>query len=129
MVADKPAELYMTALTRARFCQLAGQSVDGPPDQLFTLGLFSVIDALTDTSMEAAADALPLPPRLRNALVNRTGPGRLLSCVEALERGQFDRVARQLAHPARDYTNALAWANATTAGMRLNDDATDGPLV
>jgi c-di-GMP phosphodiesterase len=42
-VEGKPAELTITALIRARFCQLAS-----PPNaasgELFTLGLFSVID-------------------------------------------------------------------------------------
>ena len=50
-VGDKPRELFVTALIRARFCQSAGDPSDGPPSELFTLGLFSVLDALTDTPM------------------------------------------------------------------------------
>ena len=122
IVADKPPELFLTALIRARFCQLAGEQVDGPPDERFTLGLFSVVDALTDTTMTDAVDLLPLPPRMRDALINRSGPGRLLDCVEAIEQGFFGQATRQLAHPARDYANALAWANETMRGIDVDGD-------
>ncbi len=124
-VADKPPELFLTALIRARFCQLAGEAIDGPPEERFTLGLFSVVDALTDTTMETAVALLPLPQRTRDALVTRSGPGRLLECVEAIEQGQFGRVARRLDHPARDYASALAWANETAKGLEPNGDDDD----
>jgi len=110
-VDDKPHELFLTALIRARFCQQAGQNQDGPPAERFTLGLFSVLDALLDTTMEEAVAELPFPQRLRDALINHSGPGRLLDCVEAIEHGHFNRSARQLDHAARDYVGALAWAN------------------
>jgi len=48
-VGEQPRELLVTALIRARFCELAGSSEDGTPAELFTLGLFSVLDALTAT--------------------------------------------------------------------------------
>jgi c-di-GMP phosphodiesterase len=110
-IEDKPRELFTTALIRARFCQTAGEDIDGPPAERFTIGLFSVVDALTDTDMKKAVNSLPFPPRIRDALVDHSGPGRLISCVQAIEQGHFNRVARQLSHPARHYTQALAWAN------------------
>lgn len=122
-VGDKPPELFLTALIRARFCQLAGEARDGPPEELFTIGLFSVLDALTDSTMETAVALLPFPQRICDALVNRTGPGRLLDCVEAIEQGDFGHAARQLEHPARDYGAALAWANDTA--RELHDETVD----
>jgi c-di-GMP phosphodiesterase len=110
-IEDKPRELFTTALIRARFCQTAGEDIDGPPAERFTIGLFSVVDALTDTDMKKAVSLLPFPARIRDALVDHSGPGRLISCVQAIEQGHFNRVARQLSHPARHYTQALAWAN------------------
>jgi hypothetical protein len=93
-----------------------------------------VIDALTDTTMETAVALLPLPQRTRDALVNRSGPGRLLGCVEAIEQGHFNQAARQLEHPARDYGTALAWANETMKELRASEgldleDADDGELI
>jgi EAL and modified HD-GYP domain-containing signal transduction protein len=109
-IEDKPKELFMTALVRGRFCELAGEPEDGTPQERFTLGLFSVLDALMDTSMRTAVEALPLSPRMRQALVEHTGAGRLVNCVEAIEHGYFDPAERQLKHAAADYIEALGWA-------------------
>jgi EAL and modified HD-GYP domain-containing signal transduction protein len=110
-IDDKPRELFVTALVRARFCEHAGEPVDGSPEERFTIGLFSVLDALMDTTMETAVESLPLPPRMRDALVKRYGGGRLLDCVEAIERGDMNASVRQLGHAARHYVSALSWAN------------------
>jgi EAL and modified HD-GYP domain-containing signal transduction protein len=108
-IGGKPRELFVTALVRARFCQLAGQPTDGPASELFALGLFSVVDALTDRPMASVVRSLPFPDAMRDALVNRSGPGRLLDCVEALESGEFAR-ARGLVPAAPDhYLEAVAW--------------------
>ena len=52
----------LAALVRARFCQLAGQDEDGLSSELFALGLFSVIDALTDRPMASVVSSLPFAP-------------------------------------------------------------------
>jgi len=116
-IENKPRELFLTALIHARFCELAGTSQDGSPQERFTLGLFSVLDALLDTTMETAVALLPLPPRMRDALVAHNGPGRLLDCVQAIEQGHFNPVVRQLDHAARHYVAALAWADDTAKGL------------
>jgi EAL and modified HD-GYP domain-containing signal transduction protein len=112
-VGDKPRELYMTALVRARFCQQAGGAQDGPKPELFTLGLFSVLDALTDTSMRIALHSLPLTPAMREALIHHTGPGRLLDCVIAIENGEFDRATEIVGNASTHYIDAVAWSNST----------------
>jgi EAL and modified HD-GYP domain-containing signal transduction protein len=116
-MGDKPRELFVTALIRARFCQLAGDPQDGTPDQLFMLGLFSVLDALTDTSMHTALQNLPLTPVLRDALINHTGAGRLLDCVMAIEGGAFERAGEILPASADHYLHAVSWSN--DAGAHL----------
>jgi len=53
---DKPAELVVTSLVRARFCELVGYEA-GMKEQgmeLFLLGLLSFLDALVDRSLEEA---------------------------------------------------------------------------
>jgi c-di-GMP phosphodiesterase len=121
-IGGKPRELFVTALVRARFCQLVGQDEDGHDSELFALGLFSVIDALTDRPMASVVSSLPFPPAMRDALVNRTGPGRLLDCVAAIEEGEFRR-ARTLVPGAPElYLDALAWTNETAKHL-LDGDA------
>jgi c-di-GMP phosphodiesterase len=110
-LADKPRELFVTALIRAHFCQEAGQPKDGPSAELFTLGLFSVLDALNDTSMFIALQDLPLTPSMRDALIEHAGPGRLLDCVMAIENGDFDHANGILADSSKYYLDSVAWSN------------------
>jgi EAL and modified HD-GYP domain-containing signal transduction protein len=93
MLADvdhRPRELLTTALVRARFCERVGplyrqQNVD----QLFALGLFSVLDALMDTPMTKALRPLPLSEEMVGALTLRSGAqGTVLACALAAERGE-----------------------------------------
>lgn len=110
-LGDKPRELFVTALIRARFCEQAGQDADGTPAERFTLGLFSVLDALTDISMYTALQELPLTPSMRDALIHHTGPGRLLGCVMAIEQGEFARAADIVPGASQYYLDAVAWSN------------------
>jgi EAL and modified HD-GYP domain-containing signal transduction protein len=111
-VDEKPRELIETALVRARFCELAGE---GSRNQLFTLGLFSVVDALMDAPMEALLASMPFPEDMREALVDRTGPkGELLNAATSFERGEFEP---SLDRFAAAHLEAIAWA--TTAADEL----------
>jgi EAL and modified HD-GYP domain-containing signal transduction protein len=116
-VGDQPRELLVTALIRARFCETAGAASDGSPAELFTLGLFSVLDALTATPMHIAIADLPLGPSLHDALLHHSGPGRLLDSVIAIEAGDFDRANKITANSAELYLEAVAWCNELGAGM------------
>ncbi|HUA46872.1 MAG TPA: HDOD domain-containing protein [Solirubrobacteraceae bacterium] len=112
-VDGKPPELTVTALARAHFCERAGERLPGPrPGELFTLGLFSVIDALMDAPIEDVVALIPFPADMRGALVQRKGEkGALLECVTALEAGDFER-ARKLVRGAGElYVEALMWAD------------------
>ena len=75
LASDKPEELVRTSIIRARLCELLGKSgsaqVDG--SELFTLGLFSLIDAIMDQEMHILMDKLPLAEPIRNALTSGEG--------------------------------------------------------
>jgi c-di-GMP phosphodiesterase len=117
-LAHERPELTRAALVRARFCELAdeGQNSDGA--QRFTLGLFSVMDALMDSTLEDALVAVPFPEDMREALIDHTGPlGRLLGAVIALEEGSFE-LAQALCPPSCElYLEALIWADTTVAAL------------
>ncbi len=122
-IGGKPRELFITALVRARFCQLAGEGERDPAPELFALGLFSVIDALTDRPMSTVVQSLPFPPEMRDALINRTGRGRLLDCVAAMEEGEFSRARRIVPSAPEHYLEALAWTNETARHLLDGDHA------
>ena len=84
-------ELVELALQRARMCEVLGGSPNAESaDAHFTVGLFSVADALLDASMDDVLAELPFSAEIRAALLTREGPkGKLLNTVEAYERGAF----------------------------------------
>lgn len=116
-VDDKPTELTLTALTRARFCELAGEELGlASGAELFTLGLFSVIDALMDTPMQDVVESLPLADDMREALVHRSGPlGELLDAAAAREQGESGGTI--VPHADELYLRAVIWANTAAESL------------
>ena len=122
-VEDKPHELMVTALLRARLAELLAPTFgESDPDALFIVGLFSVLDALMDAPMAEVLEALPLAEAVAAALLRREGTkGQALSCVIACERGD---VIEARNGPAADallgdlYLEAAAWATQAGEGLR-----------
>lgn len=123
-IDDKPTELTVTALIRARFCELAGEQLGiASPAELFTLGLFSVIDGMLDAPMRDVVATLPFAAEMRDALVLRRGQlGRLLDCVDCLQGGEYGAAPAFLPRAGDLYLEALMWAN--TAAESLLGEAT-----
>jgi EAL and modified HD-GYP domain-containing signal transduction protein len=116
-----PRELSVVGLTRARMCELLGsgrQDVGG--DQLFTVGLLSVADALLQVPLETIVEELPLADDVGAALLRRDGPvGSILDAVVSYEQGEFD-AASLAAHSrgiASSYRDALGWAVETVSAL------------
>lgn len=119
MVDGKPGELTRTALTRARFCELAGAGFEtGVRGELFTVGLLSVIDALLDLPLPEVLQELPLAGDLADALLDQRGPyGDALRAVIALETGDY-RAAEGLIPDAEElYLDSTAWADEATESL------------
>jgi EAL and modified HD-GYP domain-containing signal transduction protein len=92
-IDDKPRELMITSMMRAHMCQQLGAAMrQKNVDQFFTVGLFSLVDALVDRPMVDALEPLPLVDEVRDALLHRKGVmARALECVEAYERCDWER--------------------------------------
>jgi EAL and modified HD-GYP domain-containing signal transduction protein len=118
-IAAKPQELTVTALLRARFCELAGARLPGADaSELFTLGLFSVIDALLDLPLGEILDGVPFTESLRVALLERSGAlGSLLQCLAHLEAGQSAAAEALVPGAAGTYLAAIAWATEAAAAL------------
>ena len=123
-VGDKPNELITMALTRARFMQLLAMETGRPDAEAhFTVGLFSLLDALMDMPMERVMESMSLPEELRDALQYRVGrKGDALSLTLALERGQLEEALREIwleapAPLAELHRQAINWADETLAGI------------
>ena len=114
---DIPDVLLATALVRANMCQLlsgAGESAAG--DSYFTVGLFSVADALANAPMQDVIEQLPFREDIAAALLHGSGElGTMLSEVTAYQRGDFDTASELIRrHPDIEqiYREASTWADA-----------------
>ena len=109
--SDAPEELVELALQRARMCEvLGGNRALDASDGHFTVGLFSVADALLGSPMEDVLETLPFSDEIRAALLRREGPkGELLTTVVAYEQGEFPTATGDVS-PAQAYGDAVTWA-------------------
>jgi EAL and modified HD-GYP domain-containing signal transduction protein len=115
---DKPNELVVTGIVRARMCeQLAIAYHHKDAEGFFTTGLFSVMDALMDTSLVELLASLPLSREIIEALLNYEGAkGRVLRAAIAYERGAFAELDElpPMRTPLSDiYYEAVQWAGET----------------
>lgn len=112
----KPRELLSMSLSRARMCELVASRL-GRTDtgSFFTVGVFSMLDALTDRPMADIVRTLPLASDVVDALVDRSGvKGDVLRAAVAYERAAWEELpefgieARAL---SMAYLEALDWSS------------------
>jgi c-di-GMP phosphodiesterase len=126
---DKPHELIVTALVRARMCELVAvaRGDKREADGYFTAGLFSVVDAMMDVSLIELLRQLPFSQEIMDALLRYDGPkGEMLHGVLAYERGDFGEMMRLMpagTPPADFYAQAVEWATEAGGGLVAVPDA------
>ena len=94
----KPDELVVTAICRARFCELMASlvSMQGRSSDLYLLGLFSMVDAFFDLPLKTVLDDLPLAEDIKMALLGEEGRLRdVYELVLAYEKGDWDELGRK----------------------------------
>lgn len=113
---NRPHALLGSALVRARTCELLVGAYDSDhADEAFTVGLFSLLDALLAAPMEDVLRELKLSDEVVAAILRHEGvAGKALEKVIAYERGAFDDPT--LAGHVRtvvaiSYVDAIRWAD------------------
>ncbi len=119
--------LLEIALGRARFLELIGQGIRSRQecDELFFVGMLSLLDSLLNTPMAKIVERMTLPEVVRQVLLHSEGPyGRFLMLAMASEKGRLDqltRLAEQIGIAEETIadcrTEAQAWAE---EAMRLS---------
>ncbi len=116
---NKPEELIRTSIIRARFLEHIGQEVKMAGSEFFMLGLFSLLDAMLDNSMEYLLSKLPLTDQINDALIRRKGVlFPFLRLVETYESGNwadFESAQEKFGISGEKviqfYIDALGWAD------------------
>ncbi len=121
---EKPTELISNSIIRAKFCELLGERITlrYERSEYFTLGLFSLIDAIMDEEMEHILQDLPLSMDIKDALIRREGElYDILALVIAYERANWKSVkdlAMKFSLPEAQlpslYMESIKWADSFT---------------
>ena len=126
-IHDKPPELFATAFIRAYMCEQLGARLDKKLQaRYFTVGLFSVIDAILDQPMSEILERLSLDDMITIAILHQEGPiGDALKKAIAFERGEWDKLDISLTErhelqliylnavqSSHDFLESIAQANA-----------------
>ena len=120
LVSGKPDELIRASLIRARLCENLSKGIIGKDgSELFTLGLFSFIDAILDDEMGNIMKNLPLSENIKKALTGEGGElADYLTLVSCYENGDWAKVASLAAkiglneeYAPEFYMDAVSWAD------------------
>lgn len=129
MGQDRPPELILSSLVRARFCELIAPKVDCVQSELFLMGMLSLMDAILAAPIGLVLDQLSLEKSIRDQLLSaRTGKKTRLSPIYDLmlarEVGDWEEATRlgkqlnlSLCFIAETSNEAMRWAHAVTHGL------------
>ena len=121
---NKSSELVLSALVRARFCELLSPKIQSGDADLFLLGLLSMMDSILEVSMAEVLDSVPIDQETKAVLLG--GGSRLRPLYQlmlAQESGDWQRAA-ELAKSlnlregdvAEIYWQAMQWARQVSGG-------------
>jgi EAL and modified HD-GYP domain-containing signal transduction protein len=129
MGEDKPQELLLLPLVRARFCELlaplAGQ--EAAASDFFLMGLLSAIDAILDMKMEDVLEEIPIRAEIREALLGNQNAFRdIFDVVLHYEKAawqDFEKAAKRISvlpeSVSELYVQSLEWAASVLSGEEI----------
>ncbi len=119
MYSERPSEMTRLSLIRAKFAEnlapVFGQ--EGQAQELFLVGLFSVLDVIMEKSMSEALKVIKVSKNISDALIDRQGNMALvLDFMLRYESADWQEVSRQMILQKIDvgpvyeaYMGALLW--------------------
>ncbi len=123
---EKPLELMLQATARARLCELlaAPAGLGERAEELFLVGLFSLLDAILDQPLAEILERVALGLEIERALLGDANPLRdVLDLAVAYERAEWGRLSElsqrlsvgEFVLPPL-YRDALDWSERDQAG-------------
>jgi EAL and modified HD-GYP domain-containing signal transduction protein len=119
LCADKPNEITRLTMLRAKFMENLAKPFEMAmlSQEMFILGLFSVLDVILDKNMDEALKLVRLPKSVNEALLYKSGKyAQAYEFMLNYEKGNWQEVSRQLIlndigldKIYQAYTDALIW--------------------
>ena len=128
MYSDKPSEVTRLSLLRAKFAEFLSPvfGLRDKTEELFLMGLFSVLDVILEKPMEDALEMVKVSSEIREALVSGSGKlSPILNIMQQYENANWQEVSRLLLLAKIDvdlvndaYKNSLRWYRDLTYGKK-----------
>jgi c-di-GMP-related signal transduction protein len=120
----KTSELVLSAMVRARFCELLSPKIPHGDSDLFLMGLLSLMDAILELPMSQVLDNIPIDQETKAVLSGGASRLRLFyQLMLAQESGEWKTAAdltSQLhlseSEVAESYWQAMRWAREVSSG-------------
>lgn len=114
----KTTDLVLSALVRARFCELLSPKIQHGDSDLFLMGMLSLMDCILEMPMQQVLDNIPIDQESKMVLLGKVGRLRpFYQLMLAQESGEWQAVSdlsRQLhleeTDVAQAYWQAMQWA-------------------
>jgi len=114
----RSSELVLSALVRARFCELLSSRVQHGQSDLFLMGLLSVMDSILEIPMAEVLDKVPVDREIKAVLLGEASFLRpFYQLMLALESGNWENTAQlsqtlrlKEADVAHAHWEAMQWA-------------------
>jgi EAL and modified HD-GYP domain-containing signal transduction protein len=121
---DKPSDLVLSAMVRARYCELLEAKVPHGQSDLFLFGLLSLMDAILEIPMGVVLEGITLDRETRAVLLGQKSQldlvYRLMLSQEAADWPKLSELCAQLnlseSFATECYWKAMQWAREMTAG-------------
>jgi EAL and modified HD-GYP domain-containing signal transduction protein len=121
MGQDKPEEVVVQAIIRAKFCESLASYVrlKHRCEDLFLMGMLSLIDAILDRPLPDILKEIPVAGDIKGALLGEGNAlGDVYRYVQTYEKGDWDELYKQSANLGLDeptsselYLNAVKWGH------------------
>jgi c-di-GMP-related signal transduction protein len=121
---NKSSDLVLSALVRARYCELLGPRIPHGGSDLFLVGLFSLMDAILEMPMGVVLEGISLDKETRAVLLGQKSQldplYRLMLAQEKADWPSLSALCVQLklpeTHATECHWKAMQWAREMTAG-------------
>ena len=119
---DKPSDLVLSAMVRARYCELLGAKIPHGDSDLFLVGLLSLMDAILEVPMGLVLEGITLDRETRAVLLGQKSQldpvYRLMLSQEAADWPKLSELCAQMKLPEGIVTEchwkAMQWAQDMT---------------
>jgi c-di-GMP-related signal transduction protein len=130
MAVDKPEELLVLTIVRARFCEMLAPyfNLAERKDDSFLMGLFSLIDAFLDRPLSQILAEIPIDDPIKLALLGEPSRlGEIYKYTLSYEKAAWGDLQKPIVTPDEDITPLSLYLEALKWGQAFYTETKGGP--